>query len=562
MTRPAGLTFWFDDHPAWGTTLGLALQAVALQSAFFIVPVTIAMSITSNASEVARFLALSILAAALWQVVQGLRRGWLGSGYPIPSSFTAATLAAYAIGGSGGAGFGAMGAALMVAGIAAGVLSLLLHRLRAVLPDEVVGVVIMLIGVTLIGVAAHELGLKPGAPLPQAGSVALAIGCILAMAALGFAARRVAIFAVLIGAAGGTAVAFALGLGAPDAAATLAAQPWFAWPRPWSPEFDALPPAALGALLVSLLAIKSTTLGSIVMVQRAADARWTRPDAPPIRRGLLANGLVMAGAGLIGASAPGPSTAAVGLSIATGTLARRIALVGAGLLALLAFCPKLLTLFVLVPQPVKAAMLFYVSGFIVAQGCQVLTARLLDTRRMMVVALGLTAGFAAAAAPQHFLAAMPVLSSPVAFGALVAFCVNLVTLPLVRGASALQLPLDGGAGRAAADWIAGFSGAWGLKPHAGRAAEQAVCEMLDLLAELGVPAVALSARLGEARIEVTLRWSGPPLPSPARRPHVNALMGDDAERHAYAVWLAARQAQGFRQLAVEGGHEARFVFDD
>ena len=68
-------------------------------------------------------------------------------------------------------------------------------------------------------------------------------------------------------------------------------------------------------------------------------------------------------------------------------MARRIVWVGVPLLLLVALCPKVLALFVLTPAPVKAAMLLYVAGFLMGQGCQLLSARLLDTRRMMIVAM-------------------------------------------------------------------------------------------------------------------------------------------------------------------------------
>jgi NCS2 family nucleobase:cation symporter-2 len=316
------------------------------------------------------------------------------------------------------------------------------------------------------------------------------------------------------------------------------------------------------SFLVAIIALKATAMGNMVVVQRGSDAGWTRPDAPPIRRGLLANGVSIMFAGAIGAACPGPATAAAGLSVATGTLARRIVWAGSLILFAAAMCPKLAMLFVLLPEPIKAAMLFYVAGFIMAQGAQLVTARLLDTRRMLIVAFGLTSGITVAVAPQAFIAAIPVLASPLSIGALVAFLMNVFTLPMVSRRSEILVPLDGEALTKIEKWIRELAGAWALKAQTEVAAEQSLLEFADLLMDRGVPSVTFGARLAEDRIEITLAWAGSPLPP---RPHAattSDLMGDDDTRHGFAVWLATRQTHGFRQRAVAGTNEVWLAFED
>ncbi len=319
--------------------------------------------------------------------MQLLTRGWVGSGYPLPGTHTAALLSAYALAGHVGSGFGGIAAMVLITGGAAILLTFALGRLRIVLPNEIAGVVVMLIG-ALVSI------------LP----------------------------------------AIWLGQGTPYAAVILAARPWFALPGPWLPDFGAVSTAPLVAYLLSLVALMATATGSFVVLQRAADGGWTRADAPP-----------------------GPATAAVGLSVGTGTLARRVVWLWVPLLVIVALCPKLAALFVLMPAPVKAAMLLYVSGFIMAQGCQLATARLLDTRRTLVVALGLSAGVLVAVAPLAFQASVPALASPLSFGAVIAFLGNLLTLPLVAQRVELTLPLDTAAGTLADEWFANLAAGWGLR---------------------------------------------------------------------------------------------------
>jgi xanthine permease XanP len=563
ITRPQAVVYGLDDTPAPAAAAGLALQHVAIQSIYFVIPAVLAGSLSPDPTDASRFLSLSILAAAIWQVLQLLTRGPIGSGYPIPATHTAALVGAYAITGLAGLSFGGAGAMLILTGIVSVLLTFVLHRLRLVLPNEVAGVVVILIGVALVGLATHRFGLQAGGTLPGAAAVFVLFAGLIVMAIVALSRTKAAPFAVLVGMVVGVPLALAFGLGYPDAAERIASRPWIALPEPWLPRFQEVSVVPLLAFLVAIVALKATAMGSMIAMQRASDAGWTRPDSPPIRRGFLANGIAIIVGGAMGAACPAPATAAAGLSIATGTLARRIVWVGAGILFAAALCPKLSMVFILVPEPIKAAMLFYVAGFIMAQGAQLVTARVLDMRRMLIVAFGLSSGIAVAVAPQAFVATVPVLASPLSVGALVAFLMNLLTLPMVSRRSEIVVPLDGEALTRVEGWVREVAGAWALKAQTGIAAEQSLLELADVLTERGVPSVTLGGRLAEDRIEITLTWAGPPLPERPKAATAAVLMGDDDDaRHGFAVWLATRQALDFRQREVEGRSEVWMVFED
>lgn len=562
MRRPAGVVYWLDDEPPRGTAWALALQHIAIQSVYFLIPAVLADVLSSDPGEATRYLCLSVLAAALWQALMLLTRGPVGAGYPVPATQSAALLGAYGLVAASGASFGAAGAMLLVVGAVAVALTFLMQRLSALMPNEVTGVVVLLIGISLVVLATRRLGLQPGGHPPDVSAVAVVVGCLMVMVFFAVSRTRAAPFAVLAGALVGIPLALVLGHGPTGAADTLARQPWVALPHPFVPRFDQITAGPMMAFLVALVALKAAAVGSLVVLQRNLDGNWSRPDAPPLRRGLLANGLATMAGGLLGAACPAPATAAMGLSIATGTLARRIVWIGVGLLALIALCPKLLALFVLVPEPVKAAILFYVAGLVMVQGCQLVNARLLDARRTLIVGFGLGTGIAAAVAPQAFLSSVPALSSPLSIGAMVAFLINLLTLPFVSKRSTLALDLGDDASRRVGDWFAGLAGAWALKPVTARAVEQCLGELVELLHERGSPAVSLQARRAEDRVELQLTWAGEELPRPPEIAHAEDLMGSDETRHRFVVWLATRQAQAFRQRRVDDGHEAWLAFED
>jgi NCS2 family nucleobase:cation symporter-2 len=562
IIRPTGLAYWLDDRPSVPASLGLALQHLAIQAIYVVFPVTVAAAVTQDPAEVTRFLCLSILTSAFLQAVQLLTRGPIGAGYPIPATQSTACLGAYVLTAQAGGDFHAITAMVCLTGLSAIVLTFAMHRLRVLLPNEVAGVVVILIGVSLIGVAAGQLGLQPGETPSDEASVGIVLATIVAIMVVSLSKSRAVPFAVLIGALFGTVLSFLLGEALPNAAAIIAERPWIALPQPFLPDFGQVSSGPMLAYLLALVAIQATAAGSLVAMQRACDAGWTRPDPVPLRRGLLANGIAFVFAGLIGGTAPGSGSAAVALSIASGVLARRVVWVGVGLLVVVALCPKILALAVLTPTPVKAAMLLYVAGFLMGQGCQLIAARLLDTRRMMIVATGLSAGVLVAIAPLPFLAHVPALASPPSFGALVAFLVNLVTLPLVPKRAQLTLPLDMMAGRVAHEWIAERAAEWGLKPATAQAGERALVELTELLVGRGAPVLDLRSWHFEDRVALEMTWDGAPLPEPTTNPSPEDLLGTVEEQERFIVWLATRGAMRFTQRMTERGCEARVLFED
>ena len=562
MQQPPDLVFWLDGKPTWAVSVGLALQHLAVQSVYFVLPAAAASFLSQDPAELTRFLCLSILASALWQALQLLTRGPIGSGYPIPGTHTAATLGGYMLTSLAGGGFGAAGAMVFITGLVAIVLVFMMQRLRVVLPNEVAGVVVILIGVALIALATDQLGLQPGGTPPNTNALLVVFFALAVMVTVALSQTRASPFAVLIGALVGVLLALALGEAPRNAGQILAEHPWLALPRPWALDFTAVSPGPMVAFIFALVALKAMAAGSLVVVQRAADASWTRPDATPIRRGLLANGVAIMAAGVLSGAVPSPATAAVGLSIATGTLARRIVGCGIPILVILALCPKIVALFVLTPAPVKAAMLFYVAGFIMAQGCQLTTARLLDTRRTLIVAFGLSSGLAVAIAPQIFVKTLPAIASPLSFGAVMAFLANLVTLPLVARRAELKLAVDAHSGRRASEWFARVAANWGLKQQTAIRAERALAELTDIFVMRGTQSLILSARRAEDRVEIGLAWDGDPLPDRAAGARAEDLLGSTEAQERFVVWMATRDTQRFSQHRSARAMDARLEFED
>ena len=553
-----------DARPGPARLAALTAQQVAVQSIYFVLPGLVAGAFGADAAAATNFLCLSLLGVALFAVLQGLTRGIIGSGYPIPAIPSPVLLAAYLLAAQSGATLGEAGALALVTGAAVLMTVPVFRRLSTLIPTEVAGVVVFLIGASLLPVVMSTMELEPDEPLAAVPGALVTLATLAAMVLAAVRRTRIAPFAVLVGMVAGILLALAAGMLPPDAGRMLSDAAWFALPRPVLPEIRPGTPALAGVFMLCLVPIQASLLGNLIAFQRAADADWRRPDPPPLRRGLLAQAVAVMGTGLMGGMVPAVSSAAVGLAIATGTLARRIAIAGAAVLVVLALCPKLATLFILVPDPVQAAMLLYVAGFMMAQGCQMVAARMLDARRTVVAGLGLSSGLAVLIEPAYFAAALPALASPLSLGALVAFVANLLTLPMVARSARLTLPLGAGRSEALEQHWDRLGGGWGLRRTTVEQVRHALIELADLLAGRGLREATLSAWVQEDRLSVTLSFAGPPLPRPATRPPRAEDLADGGMEalEAFAVWLATRHAAGHVQRSTGAGTELRLDFED
>src|SRR4030095_2320704 len=146
-------------------------------------------------------------------------------------------------------------------------------------------------------------------------------------------------------------------------------------------------------------------MGTVTLCRRINDADWVRPDMAPIRRGVLADGLAITLAGSIGTFGVNTSPASVALSSATGVASRQVAYAVGVMFIALGFLPKLATLLALMPRAVMAAALVFATCFLLVNGMQMITSRMLDTRKTLVIGLAMIAGLAVEVFPSLVAAA-------------------------------------------------------------------------------------------------------------------------------------------------------------
>ena len=559
LSRPADLVSAPNEPVSWPIAVAMALQHLALQSIYIVLPVAIAGALGLDARSAANFLCLSMLAMVVLTLSQAMWRGPVGSGYQMASIPAPVYVGAYLICAASGVAIDQIGALVFIGGLTAVGIVMLIPRPEKIFPSEVAGVCIFLLGASLLPLVFDLLSDK-GQSGPEAIllEMAIVVPAFVVMVLVALSRLSISPFAVLFGGAVGLVLAISLFPGQLQFASAVASIPWLAVPQPIMPRFDGL---SLGLAIMFVIPIITTfisLLGSLTVLQRAADADWKKPDNPPMRRGLLAASLSICASGLFGGMAPGQSSACISLSIANRSLSRRIALVGAAILCAIAFSPKLAALCGMLPKSVQAVMLVYVAVIMIVSGIQLITVRMLDARRTLVAGIGIFAGMSVLILPGAFLTYLPALATPLSFGSLAALLVHVLTLPLVTRQANLSLPVGAKLPRLAEDETIRLGGAWGTQRATMQKVENFLIEIGEVMALRDEKTLRVAIRYLDGEVSVVLKHQGGMLPAPSSQPVAMSLDSDMDDQLGFILWLAVRQASTIERKP----GELRLTFND
>lgn len=553
------LRYELGARPPAAVLAGSAAQHMGLMAVTLVFPLLVAQAAGADEALQARYLALSMLAMGVATLLQAWGGGVLGlprigCGFLLPAVFTAAYLpAALATARSGG--LAAVAGLTISAGLTQVLLSRFIGRLKPYLPIEIVGLVVMMIGI-ILGIVAFKLVVGFGEPrlLSLQGTGAALVGLATMIGLSAWGGPRLRAMAVLVGLATGTVFHFAAGLGlpSPGPGPHLPVEP-IAWPLVL-PGFSA---ALLPGFLAGAIACTLRSFGDIVASQRANARDWKRPDYPNIEAGVLADGLGTLAAGLIGTMGLNTYSASVGLSVATEVFARRVAIgVGIGWIVL-ALVPGSATLVLAIPRGVLGASLLFASAFIVLSGISILGQRMLDARRTLVVGLGFLIGISFDQIPAFYAQALSpflqsVVSSSLMLGLFTALALNAVFRIGARKTQRLTwAPASGFP--PLRQFLRDAGALAGSRADAIARLEQIAEEFVIVAPGLASgPAVEVTARLDDYVLELAFAWEGRPL-EPGPRPSFDPGVDEDAVMTGIALLLMERHADRLTRRTLADG---------
>ncbi|MEP9350867.1 solute carrier family 23 protein [Xanthobacter sp. KR7-225] len=539
--RPTSLVYGLNDKVPVPALVPLALQHAMLALTFLIYPVLAATEAGLSARETSAMLSACAMSMGLATVLQCARTRF-GSGYlavhiPAPGAIPLA-VQALSLG-----GIGLLAATTFLVGVCQLGMARLVRPLRVVLPPEVCGVAVTMLGVSLAGPALRRaLGMEGAALAPSENAllVSLSTLCLIVGVAV-FAPKRLKLFAVFVGACAGWALAGAFGTMPAGSADRIAAAAWMALPEVHLPSLSLAP--ALFPLVALLVVMNLVDVLSVtVSLEKMNDADWRRADMRAAQRAVTACGIGNMLNGLSSGFQAGLSSSSVGLAFATQATARVIGLVAGAMIFATAFFPKAIVALTLIPSPVIGGILLYTSAYLLVAGMDLITSRRLSERRVFVVGLSMLAGLSIVFLPlreQLPEALRPLFSTPLTVGACCAIVLNLIFRIGIAKDAAMRLDPGAGAFTAMRDFLERQGDLWGARRDVMAAAIPVAAQALEIIADSGIAEgeVEVRARFDETHLDVEVLYEGEVMEAPKERPSPEALFGDAKEVAGFGAYM-------------------------
>jgi xanthine permease XanP len=414
---------------------------------------------------------------------------------------------------------------------------------------------------------ALRIGLGDGGSAVQPVELFIGLGTLLLMAGLNiWGGKYLRIFCVLIGMAIGYAVAVVLGAFQGADVEAIAHADLVDLPSlshlSWA--FD---PALMLPFAVAAVAATLKVMGNVTTSQKAKDSEWVRADMNEVSRGVLADGMGTVIAGAIGAQGLNSSPTVVGLASASGVLSRYVAYPVAAILVMLAFLPKVGALFYLMPRMVAAAALVFASTFIIVNGLQVMTSRLLDTRKTLLIGLALIAALAVDAQPGLVKllpdAWQPILGTSLVLGTLVGLGLNMIFRVGMRRVQSLVIEPGAMDVERVQEFLHTSGEQWGARADVIERAKFNLAQSIETIVEGCDPdgPLEVDATFDEFNLDIRVSYQGPLLELPTRRPSNEEIMETEEGHRRLAGFMLRRQADRVSSSHRNGRSAVTFHFD-
>ena len=585
MKRPRNLVYAVNERPPTAPMLVLGLQHAALSIVFLVYAAMVAKGAGFTLEQQQGMVVGTLLACGVGAILQG--------GFPRFSSglllipLSSPMFVIFAIPAGKLTGPDGVAALTLVGGLVQILVGLTFRRLRAFFPPEVCGVVVLMLGVSMVPHAFERIVNMPSAITAVfSAPIAISLGIsmvphafdkLVAPAATGIYLPSVItglvtlatiiactiwlkgskrFFAMLLGCAAGYAAAALGELG--SFAEVVGQASMVDLPQLRMPSLSLEPSFLAGYAIVAMIAAVDN-MGVIISTDRLDDAEWSRPDVGQISRGVSSLGATTIFSSLLGGTHLGLSSTNIGLAFATGVTSRVVGITAGLIMAGIAFFPAALALVSAMPDPVLGGILAFAASYFIVAGAQLSLSRMMSPRRMLVVGLPIATGIAVLTTSRLGVGmtgiAAILIQSPLMSASIVAIVLNgLMRIGIAQKAT---ITLVSGAGRheQVEEALTEWGEMWGLKPATALNASSAVNQLLESVADLAEGDIRLEARHDDVRLDLSVLYSGQPMAFPDRAPTADELMNDDDAMGRMAGWLVrnlADRATAFRRGDEQG----------
>jgi len=544
--RPRNLVYARDERPHLPSILVLALQHAVLSILFLIYTAMIAKGAGFTPPQQQALLVGTLLACGLGAVMHAAFPKWSSGLLVIPIGTP--IFVVFGIQAGHEAGPGGIATLAIIGGLVQIAMGQMLPKLRAFFPAEVCGVVVLMLGVSILPLGFHRLlGTTPGAEdfLIDAESFTVGLitmGSIIAASIWLKGTKR--FFALLIGCAAGYAASAFFGI-LDDFGAVFAGLPLVSMPHPVLPSFDIGLPLIAAFVLLSVVSAVDD-MGVFISTDRLDDADWSKPDMAKLSRGVSSLGFMSAVSGFLGGIFLGLSSTNIGLAFATGVTSRIVG-VAAGLLLIgLSFFPAVLAVVTAMPDAVIGGILGYAASYFIVAGAELALSRMLSPRRMVVIGLPIAAGVAVQATPALAASTTGILAvilhSPLILSSIMAIGLNALMRIGIAQTASLAIPAGSHEHDKIVEALDDWGELWGLKRSTVTQANAAVNQLIEAVRDLAEGDMQLEARHDELNLDLSIVYSGAPMVIPDRAPTAEELLNDPDGISRMAGWLVRNLA--------------------
>lgn len=565
---PPNLLYGVEDRPPVWTLAVLGVQHGALLISSLMATVFFAQALGADAEQTRSLVSVGLIAGGLASILQATRKWGLGSGYFClhTSSFIyfQASISAAQAG-----GLALVCGMTLAAGAMQTLLGRVVGRLRALFPPEVAGLVVAMVGLALAPYAVKSLfGLGREDTVIDTQEVLVGLGTLATI--VGFTVwgkKSFRLFAILLGIFFGFGSAYALGVLPVEMRDRLVELPLVALPQIVHPGL-AFDPAYILPFLIAAVCSTLKLTGDVITCQKINDLDWKRVDMESVQRGINAEGLGTAAAGLLGGTGLAASSSNIGMSYATGATSRHIGYATGVFFIGLAFFPQPAHVLSHMPVPVIGAIIVYAACFMIVTGWSIVMTRMIDSRKTFVVGISLVMGMSVlvvpeiyAPLPDHF---KPIFGSSIALTAVTGVLLNLLFRIGIGERAEMLLSSANTSGTKIHDFFLDLGGKWGARPEVIRKAAAAAAELHETLTEQGLSRgeeMLLAASFDEFHLRVDMSYQGEPVILGHSRPSPEQLLEDDQAFARLSGYLISQYADTVGLETSGDGQKVRMVFE-
>ena len=344
---------------------------------------------------------MCMLLAGVTTLLQTIGAGPIGARLPIVqgTSFAFIPIMVPLVAGGGVEAMAMVTGGVLVGGLFQASLAPFIGRMRFALPPLVTGLIILMIGLSLLKVGIqYAAGGVPAIGKPEFGSLDnwIVAGSVVVVTLLVkfYARGMLSTAAVLVGLVVGYVLAYMMGMVSFDNVGRAAS---FAMPKlfPFGIEFGA--GAISGISLMSFISAIETVGDVSGITKGGADREATDKE---IEGATYADGLGTALSALAGALPNTSFSQNVGLIAMTRVMSRHVATIGAVFLIVCGFIPKVGAIISTVPIEVLGGGVIVMFGMIASSGMKMLSDVNWNTRNMMIFAISLSLGLGLLQTPE------------------------------------------------------------------------------------------------------------------------------------------------------------------